>query len=110
MGRKYFEARALRTLSEAYPTREAYESGLLLSERTRSRNPDLGSDSLFPVSAPTPPEKRGRPAGCHLAHEREGQTACEFADYCNHRYTVESTCCCKEAWKKRAGLALPVDL
>jgi hypothetical protein len=92
------------TLSESYPTREAYESGLFNPSFARSQwlrccdehtPDDIDSDSEWDESR----ESRTSP----------GHTSCEFRDFCNHMYTVEFTCDCEVAWKKRAGLALPAS-
>lgn len=37
------------------------------------------------------------------------QAVCEFQDYCNHLYYIDGRCDCPSAWKRTAGLVLPVS-
>ena len=37
------------------------------------------------------------------------QSVCEFQDYCNHLYYIDGRCDCMWAWKRTAGLVLPVS-
>ena len=98
MERKRVGNGTMRTISGSYPTREAYESGLLLPLRHEhagtDRNPESGrSGKIQPLAARIPAEG----------------AACEFRDFCNHLYSPGFTCNCAVAWKKRAGIAFPTS-
>jgi len=96
MERKRVKGGTMRTISGSYPTREAYESGLLLP-RTDHAGHGRGLEA-------------GRKGMERLAarNAAEGST-CEFRDFCNHLYSPGFTCNCATAWRKRAGIALPTS-
>jgi hypothetical protein len=110
MERKRIGNNTMRTISGSYPTREAYESGLLLPLREQpigaprhSEAGKAGSGSIVSGSG------RSGSGECLAARNHAESSTCEFRDYCNHLYSVEFTCNCATAWKKRAGIALPTS-
>jgi len=91
MGQKVFKNRNMTSLTGYYPTREAYESGLLVS----SFNESAGADHrTLKTSWATSPK-------CHV-----NQSVCEFQDYCNHLYYINDRCDCASVWKKTTGLVI----
>ncbi|MBA4391200.1 MAG: hypothetical protein C0399_09700 [Syntrophus sp. (in: bacteria)] len=94
MGQKIFNG-SLMSFTGYYPTREAYESGLLVSSFKESAGIHHQTSK---VSYTTSPQ-------CLLSD----QTACEFQDYCNHLYYINDRCCCASSWKKMTGLVLPTS-
>lgn len=110
MERKRIGNSAMRTISGSYPTREAYESGLLLPFRAGdagfANGPESRTSGRAGIDSPS-----GRAASmeCPATRNHADGFSCEFRDYCNHLYSVEQTCNCATAWKKRAGIALPTS-
>ena len=97
MGQKVFNG-SFMSFTGHYPTREAYESGL------------IGSSFKEPAG-----EHRQISKGPHatspqcLLYGGAHQSACEFQDYCNHLYYIDDRCCCASSWKKMTGLVIPTS-
>jgi hypothetical protein len=97
MGQKVFNG-SLMSFTGYYPTREAYESGLLGSSFKESAG--THQQTLKAPYAPSPQS---------LLHDSAHQSACEFQDYCNHLYYINDRCCCASSWKKTTGLVIPTS-
>jgi hypothetical protein len=108
MERKPVRNNMLRTISGSYPTREAYESGLLLPPLTRAAGHTNRPEAVDAGSGRSLSRRSGS-GECLAARDHAESSTCEFRDYCNHLYSVEFTCNCATAWKKRAGIALPTS-
>jgi hypothetical protein len=109
MERKRIGNGTMRTISGSYPTREAYESGLLLPLRTQSIGATHGLEAEAGSGSIDSGSSRSGSAECLAALNHAESSTCEFRDYCNHLYSVEFTCNCATAWKKRAGIVLPTS-
>ena len=106
MERKYIRNLAMPTISGSYPTREAYESGLLLPGRTQSAihaDRETGHGRSSSLSGNTDSQE------CFAVQNHAEGSTCEFRDYCNQLYSSEFRCACATAWRKRTGIALPTS-
>lgn len=110
MERKRIANGTMRTISGSYPTREAYESGLLLPLRAQPASPTNRFEA--PEAGPGRGNSLSGRTGsmeCFAARNHAESSTCEFRDYCNQLYSAEFRCNCATAWKKRAGIALPTS-
>jgi hypothetical protein len=94
MGQKVFKNSSMISFTGYYPTREAYESGLLVSSFNESADADRHTLKTSWASSPK----------C-----RANQSVCEFQDYCNHLYYINDRCDCASVWKKTTGLVIPTS-
>ncbi len=108
MAGDYAKKNALMTLSESYPTPEAYVSGLLMPP-VRERGAIALATGGAPGRCPMAAERaRAGSSPSHGAGDAASQPTCEFQDFCNHLYATEPTCYCMAAWKRPTAIAFPV--